>query len=236
MRYKNILFTIAFSVVLLVGSTPVFADVYSVSFRFDSDSQKLYFNDDGRQVISVDTSKTLSTYAGSQMYPNGKYEAVFISVKGNEIARKKFDAQSGVFSIDFPYYSVAERLDIYKEGLAEKVLSLDLSDYTKCLMNGICEYEKGESLETCISDCASDTVAFSPETQQLLDANNGTIIDSTTGEVLLQSPDAQEPAGSNQTSDTSSSSPSLWVVILAGIFFIGACVAAFFVIRNMRRG
>ena len=229
-----------FSIFVLFGifffGKEVFADVFSVSFRFDEASGRLTFFSDGRNgVIAIDSGKSLPTRYGEQQYPDGKYEVVFINTNGNEIDRKRFDVVSGVFSVDFPYYSIAKTLTVYKVGSPELLLSYELSEFTKCFMNGVCEYEKGENLQTCISDCASDTVQFSEETKKLLKQNNDVLKDPKTGEVLLR---GIQPAPSVPIAGGGSGRSTAWIVlVLSGtaIVLIGSGVWLFFSLKRRNR-
>lgn len=216
-------------------SALTFADVYVVSFYFDKQASKLEFDPSSTQTVSIDTTKQLSTDVRYQMFPNGAYEAVFVSVNGNEIDRKRFDVTSGIFSVDFPYYSIAKTLNIYKVNSSDILLSLDLSKFTTCFMNGICEYEKGENIRTCISDCASDTVQFSDETRKLLAQNNDVLKDPKTGEILLRGPEAVTATDSPASTQAEGGNIAVLVVLVAFFVVIGIFVVVILKIRKRNR-
>lgn len=234
MSQKRILFALFFFALSFFALTPALADVYSVSFSFDSGTDKLEFGPNNTQAVSIDSTKSLPMDTGYQIYPNGTYEAVFVSVKGNEIDRKRFDVVSGNFLVEFPYYSIAKTLNIYKVGSSKLLLSYDLSEFTKCFMNGVCEYEKGENLQTCVSDCASDTVQFSDETKKLLKQNNDIIKDPKTREVLLRgiAPIAGTPTSGEGGTSGSADTMVLVVGIVVLLLIIGGVVV---VIRLRKR-
>lgn len=238
MSIKSKLFVLG--VYLCIGfsaySALTFADVYVVSFYFDEQTNKLEFDPSSTQAVSIDTIKQLSTDARYQMFPNGAYEAVFISVNGNEIDRKRFDVTSGAFSVDFPYYSIAKTLNIYRFDSNDLLLSQDISKFTTCFMNGICEYERGENIRTCISDCVSDTVQFSDETKKLLAQNNDVLKDPKTGEILLRGPEAVTTVtDSSVNTQSGSGNLAVLVVLVAFLVIIGIFIVVILKIRKRNR-
>jgi LPXTG-motif cell wall-anchored protein len=101
-------------------------------------------------------------------------------------------------------------------------------------MNGICEYEKGENLRTCISDCASDRVQFNEETKKLLKQNNDVIKDPKSGEVLLrgiQPVPATSGGGMAQTGGGS----NLIVLIISGIILLLVGVGVWIFVKLRKR-
>lgn len=233
---RKILFSIFVIFGVIFFGKVSFADVFSVSFRFNEANGGLtFFLDEKRGVVTIDSNNSLPTRYGEQQYPDGKYEAVFLNTSGNEIDRKRFDIALGVFSVDFPYYSIAKTLNIYKVGSPDILLSYELSEFTKCFMNGVCEYEKGENLQTCISDCASDAVQFSEETKELLKQNNDVLTDPKTGEVLLRGiqPVAAEPTIG--VGEVESGGADMTVLVVGGIVIVLIVGVGIVVVRLRKR-
>lgn len=83
-------------------SALTFADVYVVSFYFDKQASKLEFDPSSTQTVSIDTTKQLSTDVRYQMFPNGAYEAVFVSVNGMKLIESVSMLRRGFFLSIFP--------------------------------------------------------------------------------------------------------------------------------------
>jgi hypothetical protein len=180
----------------------VFASSYTIHLYYDTASQKLSFDKFADSKVSLDKSSNPSIleFVRESDTASGAYVLTFYETTGNEIISTKFDVQSGAFQLAIPFFSTADKLTIFKTGSNEEVLSTDLSAFTTCNGNGICEYEKGETLQNCLGDCDTNKPSFSPQTLQKLKENNGTLKDPATGELLLrnsgllpETPQAQQP-------------------------------------------
>jgi len=134
---------------------------------------------------------------------------------------------SGAFEVLIPYYEHIIKINILKNG--NIVDSIDVSKYSTCNSNNICEYEKGEDTNTCISDCIGDNVEFSEETIRTLQAQNG-VIRNEEGVVLLSN-NAPDPATPTDPETNSNSSNIL--LLIGGILFLVAGVGVF--IWKLRR-
>lgn len=134
---------------------------------------------------------------------------------------------SGAFEVLIPYYEHIIKINILKNG--NIVDSIDVSKYSTCNSNNICEYEKGEDTNTCIADCIGDSIQFSDETIRTLQAQNGVIRDEE-GVVLL-STNAPDPI--TPTDLETSSNGSNILLLIGGILFLVGGVGVF--IWKLRR-
>lgn len=136
--------------------------------------------------------------------------------------------KEGAFVINVDYFPHVKELKIKNNN--SNTLSIDVSGTSTCNQNNICEYEKGENTNTCISDCIGDNVQFSEETTKTLQAQNGVIRDEA-GTVLLSTtttPNSTTPVESETTSNNSNI-----LLLIGGILFLVAGVGVF--IWKLRR-
>jgi hypothetical protein len=131
--------------------------------------------------------------------------------------------KEGAFVINVDYFSHVKELKIKNN--KSNTLIIDVAQNTTCNQNNICEYEKGENTNTCISDCIGDNVQFSEETTKTLQAQNGVIRDEA-GTVLLSSNTTPNTDTANNT-DTSNSNNSNIILLIGGILFLAAGVGVF---------
>ena len=119
------------------------------------------------------------------------------------------------------------------------ILSYDLSKFLTCNKNGICEYEKGENMNTCLPDCVGTTVNFSEETKKLLKQNGDVLRDPKSGEVVLRGIQASAVASSGGVATVNGSTGSILAVVggIAVILIsIGVAVLLRLRARNKRYG
>jgi hypothetical protein len=131
------------------------------------------------------------------------------------------DVRSGAFEILVPYYEHIIKVNILKNG--NIVDSIDVSQYSTCNSNSVCEYEKGEDANTCIHDCLGDTVNFSEETIRTLQAQNGVIRDEAGVVLLSTNTPTPEPSVESETSSNNSNI----ILLVGGILFLLAGVGVF---------
>jgi len=162
------------------------ASEFVAHFFYESSSKVLYFDKSVSEKVSLDNEKSMSIFDFSDESNSGNYVAKLYENNGEELASGFFNAKQGSFVVEVSYISIASSLKIYEKTTNKEVLSADISQFVTCNKNGICEFEKGENFNTCISDCASSNVKYSPETQKILDENGGVIKDPKTGGVVLK--------------------------------------------------
>lgn len=223
--------------IALIGALCVFtatsADIFELHFYYDSQKNILQFSQD-QEPISRNPEKNISAVDFSEGASVGSFEFVFIDAEGFEIVRKHFAPKNGNFIVEVPYFSIATKLLVYKDGLKDPIIDQDMSTLVSCNGNKVCEFERGENIDTCLPDCASGNVTYSPETKAKVDAGNGIVRDPKTGSILLndlRTTDASQnaPVGENPQS----SAKPFWLTILFVVGLAGAAGAAvYFILRR----
>lgn len=117
------------------------------------------------------TPESLDLAAGSApdiiLQPEDGYIAKVISFSEKELYLFKFTASLHVYDapfqpeekfiqLIFPHFDNAEMLEIYSPDNKKLMLSIDLSDYSICNEDEVCD--ASEDLEHCASDCTEETV------------------------------------------------------------------------------
>ncbi len=131
----------------------------------------------------------------------------------------------GAFVINVDYFPHVKAINIKSQN--GKTLNIDVSATSTCNQNFICEYEKGENTNTCIHDCVpqnvGESVVFSEQTKQTLQANNGIIRDEA-GTILLNSTTAE-----NTIAESESESQNIGniAILIGGILFLIAGAGLF---------
>lgn len=219
------------------------ADVWV--FRFERIGDKIVVDSTATDSVSKNDDPTFSILEFSKSKTTGAYRLDLIDVSGSDVVSVPFNAAAGKFPITVPYFSIVSRFRVVSVATGAVLLEGDLSRFVTCNANGVCEHEKGENADSCISDCASGNVTFSEQTKLELDRNNGVIRDPKTGETLLsEQPVAapnqvQTPTGASSYPVPSSQAPSAvespstsrplpaWVIAafsVGGILLMGAVV------------
>lgn len=181
---KNIFFFLAIITLSMSSISVAHADIFELHFSYDAQKNRIDFAD-AQNTVSVNKEKDMSIVEFSDNVTSGPFEFAFLDAIGDELETKQFTPQSGVFVVETPYYSTATKLIVRKAGTTNAILTHDLTTLSTCNNNKICEFEKGETVKTCLPDCASSNVVYSAETQSKLDANQGVLKDPRTGDTLL---------------------------------------------------
>lgn len=198
---------------LLLNIKNALADTYLVNLYYDAPSKTLSFDKFAPEKVSLDKTARISIIDFTQESENsiGPYILTFYDITKNEIISTKFNKKDGAFKIIVPYFSIATTLKIFEASSNKELLSADISSFSTCNGNGICEYEKGETGKNCLGDCATSKPVFSQQTSSLLNENGGMIKDPKTGEILLKNASDQIPPDKNY---------SVWLIISATILFL----------------
>lgn len=216
------------------------AAVYQIHFRYDTSSSRLMFDESKGVPVQVDSSRDLNPLEFFDENGSGSFSLRFLFDNGEEIARKDFiPSVNGSFTFDAPYLSFARSIVVYRSGVNAPILSYDLSKFLTCNKNGICEYEKGENMNTCLPDCVGTTVNFSDETKKLLKQNGDVLRDPKSGEVVLRGIQASAVASSGGVATVNGSTGSILAVVggIAVILIsIGVAVLLRLRARNKRYG
>jgi len=149
--------------------------------RFTPDKINIETNRDIYRKYDRESEVSRNIYEVSMISSNLGLEPIIIPI----------NIEPGSFEVVIPYYEHIVKINILKN--TSIIDSVDVSQYSTCNSNNICEYEKGEDYNTCIADCIGDDIQFSEETIRTLQAQNGVIRDEA-GVVLLSTNNTnQEP-------------------------------------------
>lgn len=131
----------------------------------------------------------------------------------------------GAFVINVDYFPHVKTINIKSQN--GKTLTIDVSATSICNQNFVCEYEKGETNNSCIHDCVpqdiGESVVFSEQTKQTLQQQNGIIRDEA-GTVLLS--DNTNNSITDESTDTSGNG-SNFILLIGGIIFLIAGAGLF---------
>lgn len=201
------------------------ASVFNISLYFNPTNKVLTFDKAASAPVSLDKNAPADYVTFSENKASGTHILKLYGQDNSEIISTEFSQKARAFILKIPYFSLAKSMKIFNKSSGKEILSADLSSFSTCNGNSICEFEKGENVTTCLGDCANGHIAYSDQTKKLLEENNGTIKDPTTGQVLLQNktllPKPSTPTKSISqeappvdTGNTATKSPSTAIVIL----------------------
>jgi len=185
------------------------ADIYVVHLYFDIKTNTLRF-DNQQKSVDLDKKESIGLkefFDQQDAIKKADYILKIQPSNGTEIDVMKFDKHTGQFDLKVPFFVSGEKINIYNFNSGEKIDSADILSFQTCNSNSICEYEKGENGQTCISDCSTSHNVYSAETRDLLTKNNGVIKDPKSGEILLKDPNYRNdniiPESNNNSGFTS---------------------------------
>lgn len=210
-NFMKYLLSALFIFIVFLGKN-VSADTFELHFYYNLQTNTLRFLDDQHTVL-INKNNDISIRDFSETDSTGPFYFSFLDSTGYEIEGKQFTPQNGAFIISTPYYSTAKRLVVHRVNTESILIDYDLSILSSCNNNSICEFEKGENINTCLPDCASGHVTYSISTQEKLDDNQGMIRDQKTGAILLNNVNSS-PISSVTTPNVDAKSNGVFVGVL----------------------
>lgn len=212
-------------IITLLGIICIFLSIPSNAF---ADSFVLNLFNDGQQVrfdrfvdkIELDSGRDVILNLQNNVEEDTEYQAALVSTNENlQPIRINLDIQEGAFSELVPYYGHIQTIQLLRDG--EVIDEVDVSDYTQCNSNGVCEIERGENEDSCIVDCVRGQVEYSEETQQRISEGGG-VIRNEAGSVLIDTTGGNV-TGTNQVDEAPTTSNDIlsWRLVLGGVFVIG---------------
>lgn len=87
----------------------------------------------------------------------GLYEAHIINENGLELAKRKITLENGKNEIIIPYFPDATKIT-FTDPSGKLLSGINTEVISVCNNNGACQFDKGESVESCPSDCKGDVV------------------------------------------------------------------------------
>lgn len=212
---------------------PSFAFAESVLiFHLEQINGVLQFDSLASQIISSGEDPTFSVINFAKQKPFGEYRIDLFDVTGALSVQSWFDGVNGKFSYVIPHFGIIKGYKIYSTKSDNLVLEGSLEQFVQCNANGICEFEKKENLNTCLSDCTSGK--FSQETDKLLKQNNDVILDQKSGAVLLRGVQSAVVTSPNETNVTTGGANTT-VLIISGIILLLVGVGIWVLIRLRKR-
>lgn len=220
-----------YSILILTIFIPALANAksYQISLFYDKAKNEIRLDRFvSNPVQLVDTEDSISFDERANLPIDNNFQ---VSLEAYQYAFPQtlvYTYKEGAFVINVDYFPHVKELKI--KNSKSNTLSIDVSGTSICNQNNICEYEKGENTNTCISDCIGDNVQFSEETTKTLQAQNGVIRDEA-GTVLLSTtttPNTTTPVEAETTSNNSNI-----LLLIGGILFLVAGVGVF--IWKLRR-
>ncbi|QQS16213.1 MAG: hypothetical protein IPK84_02590 [Candidatus Moraniibacteriota bacterium] len=201
-------------------------------FHFESQDGNLRLDSQQSPAIVLESDPNFSVVAFSQEVVRGEYRIEFSDVTGASAVKYEFSGKKGKFSYEFPHFGIVNGYKIYSVGSGALLLEGSLADFVQCNADNICEFEKGETLLTCLSDCISGS--FSDETKKLLKQNNDVLRDPKSGEVVLRGMQASAVASTGGTAMANNGAGSI-LVIVGGIAVVLISVGVVVLIRLRAR-
>lgn len=214
---KNIFTFLGLMFMFLSIPTNVFADSFVLNLF--NDGQQIRF-DRFVDKIELDSGRDVILNLQNNVEEDSEYQAALVSTNENlQPIRINLDIQEGAFSELVPYYGHIQSIQLLRNG--EIIDEVDVSDYTQCNSNGVCEIERGENEDTCIVDCIREQVEYSETTQQRISEGGGVVRDET-GSVLIDTTGGSV-TNTNQPNEVPPTSNDLlsWRLVLGGAFVIG---------------
>lgn len=220
MKNKKFIFLFVLVGFLWISCNYAKADVFVINLKYDFNTKFLDFSDYDNK-IAIDKQKNLSFLEmnADEEKTEGNYVLKVFDLNKDELFSTEFQPAGESFQVDIPYMATAQHLAIYTKKDGNKILDADLSQFTSCNNNGICEYEKKENELNCLGDCANSDPLYSEQTKNKLKENNGLIKDDISGETLLYNSNfsSKEAANAKDQGKT-----SLWLLILAAVALAGS--------------
>lgn len=223
---KNFIYLFAVCLMLSCFLQPKIslADGFTVNLNYNQTTGNLSLGTGG---VIYDKNLNVPLPQTDNPEGNGSYEIILFADKGIQIFTKKFDPQTKPLSINLPYFSIAKNLEIVDSVTNKIILQSDISALSTCNNNGICEFDKGENIYTCIPDCASSNIKYDQQTLDLLQKNDGVLKDVTTGKTLLSL-----PASQTTTSTAKNNYFTEIIIMVATAIILGALI---FILVKRRR-
>lgn len=220
-----------YPILILTIFIPALANAksYQISLFYDKAKNEIRLDRFvSNPVQLVDTEDSLSFDERANLPVDNNFQ---VSLEAYQYAFPQtlvYPYKEGAFVINVDYFPHVKELKIKNNN--SNTLSIDVSGTSTCNQNNICEYEKGENTNTCISDCIGDNVQFSEETTKTLQAQNGVIRDEA-GTVLLST--TTTPNSTTPVEAETNSNNSNIILLIGGILFLVAGVGVF--IWKLRR-
>jgi hypothetical protein len=220
MNFKNQLILIVILSTMIYPLKFVNADSLNIYLYFDGNNIRV--DNQVKNPIVYIKSDGVDRYKSESL--DSKYRLEIISDNIVTYSQIINPPQSpSPFQVSIPTINIADKIRIISDNSI--ISDLDISQYKTCFSNLICEYEKGENINSCPSDCNNDNVTFSEETQKILQKENGIIRDEA-GTVLL-STNTPTPDTNTTAEPEKSKTFGNIAILIGGILFLAGGLGLF---------
>lgn len=211
-------------IIFIIGFIPIHigAQSYQISLFYDKGVDEIRldrFVTDPVQL--VETEDSISSDRRAKLAVDNNFQVNLEAYQYTFPQTLIYPYKEGAFVINVDYFPHVKSINIKSQN--GKTLSIDVSATSTCNQNLICEYEKGETNNTCLSDCWGSNITFSEQTKQTLQQQNGVIRDEA-GTVLLSTNTSTSIA---DESLNNSDNGSNLILLIGGIIFLIAGVGLF---------
>lgn len=213
-----------YSILILTIFIPALTNAksYQISLFYDKNSNEIRLDKFAENSVYLqDNNDSLTFDERANLEVGNNFQVILEAYQYTFPQTLIYPYIEGKFVINVPYYPHVKEIKIKNN--SSNTLTIDVSNTSICNQNNICEYEKGEDNNTCISDCLGSDIIFSEETQKTLQKENGIIRDEA-GVVLLSIPNTDTP---KNIETTTSSNISNIFILIGGILFLVAGVGVF---------
>lgn len=198
------------------------AKSYQLSLFYDKAVDEIRLDKFVSEPVQLqDIDDTLSIYERADLSVGNNFQVNLEAYQYTFPQTLIYPYKEGAFVINIPYFPHVKAINIKSNG--GKTLTIDVSGTSTCNQNFVCEYEKGEDNNTCISDCLGPDITFSEETQKTLQKENGVIRDEA-GTILL-STNTPNP-NTNSESEQSKTLGNI-AILIGGVVFLAGGLGLF---------
>ncbi len=220
MSFKSYLISIIVFCIALYPFKFVSADSLNIDLYFDGNNIRL----DNKVDNPINYIKT----EGIDKYQSGgvddRYKLEIVSDGTVTYSQIITPPQTpSPFQVLLPNINIADKVKVISNNSITS--EFDISQYKTCFSNLICEYEKGENINSCPSDCNNDNTKFSEETQKTLQKENGIIRDEA-GTVLLSTNTPTPNTDTNSETEQSNTLGNI-AILIGGIVFLAGGLGLF---------
>lgn len=216
-------------ILILIGCIPIYSEAksYQISLFYDKNSDEVRLDRFVSEPVKlVDTEDSITFDERADLPVDNNFQ---VNLEAYQYAFPQaliYPYKEGAFVINVDYFPHVKAINIKSRN--GKVLNIDVSGTSTCNQNRVCEYEKGENIDSCVLDCVGnntgDSVTFSEETIKTLQQQNGVIRDEAGTVLLSNTPtNTQTPLESENSSNSSNI-----ILLIGGILFLVAGIGVFF--------
>lgn len=154
--FKNLSFPLALMIMFslaFLGKDASAQTAYILKLNYNPQTKVLSFSDPQNKVSLVESTNIPLLDVTERNTTEGPYYLKLYTADGINSSTVEFVPKDGSFSLAIPYYSTVSEVTIEDKTAREVVLRIDLGQYLKCNLNGVCDAGNGENITNCLGDC-----------------------------------------------------------------------------------